>query len=336
MEIILHIGMGKTGTSSIQNALRQNRERLARQGVDYLGIWFDAADRRFLGYDGQAAFFRSTPEEMRTHAGRFLDTLKRRAEASGIDRFILSNEGTFAQGTQMRPFIEDLRKHATVRLIAYVRNPREWLPSAYMQWSIYHKTYPGPIRPYAAVAPQLVRSYAAIQVWGETFSDLLTLRPFRKDVNVVADFGAQLGLAIDIPEARILERTDAGESMLRALYNNRQRDSALPHLFNAAFQGLRFPKTPRIEDLLKDSFSYDGTEAAIAENRAPFDYIRETFGIDLLADEGSPPKTPAADALRDRLLEHVLQIVMQQADRIRALEQRVEEMKPATQPPGQA
>ena len=332
MEIILHIGMGKTGTSSIQNALRQNRERLAGQGVDYLGIWFDAADKRFLGHDGQAAFFRSTPEEMRAHAGRFLDTLKRRAGASNANRFILSNEGTFVQGATIRPFIEELRKHATVRLIAYLRNPREWLPSAYMQWSIYHKAYPGPIRPYADVAPQLVRSYAAIRIWGEAFADLLTLRPFRKGSNVVEDFSGQLGIDMENPPTRILERTDAGESMLRAIYNNRQRDSALPRLFNGAFQDFPFSATPGIEDLLKDCFSYDGTDAVIAENRAPFDYIRETFGIDLLADGGSPPKTPAPDALRDRLLEHVLQIVMQQADRIRALEQRVEEMKPAPRP----
>ena len=44
-DLLFHIGMGKTGTSSIQYALDSSADRLAAKGVRYLGMWMG---ERFL------------------------------------------------------------------------------------------------------------------------------------------------------------------------------------------------------------------------------------------------------------------------------------------------
>ena len=41
MELILHIGMGKTGSTAIQLTLRNNIAKLQDAGADYLGMWLE-------------------------------------------------------------------------------------------------------------------------------------------------------------------------------------------------------------------------------------------------------------------------------------------------------
>lgn len=323
MEIILHIGMGKTGTSSIQQALSDNAGGLHAQGVLYMGMWFGLVDRLFVGLPGQNRFFQSDDAAMRAHAERLVARLRVLQAETGISRFIYSNEEFYGQVRRMAPFVSALRGMADVRLLAYARDPREWLPSAYSQWSMFHKNYAGPLRPYNEMARTLVFVYSGFRLWGETFGDVLTVRPFAKSINVVEDFARTLGLALDLPAQRTLERVDAAEGLMRAVYNNRLEGNTLPAQFDAAMKGVELAKSLSVDRLVETAFDYSQTDAVVAEAAPIFGYIRTTFGIDLLA--GPPPHhaTVEAQDLRNRALEHVLQIVMSQADRIRALEQAV-------------
>jgi hypothetical protein len=323
MEIVLHIGMGKTGTSSIQQALSDNAEGLHGQGRLYMGMWFGLAGRQFLGLAGQHRFFQSDDAAMRAHAERLVARLRILQAETGIGRFVYSNEEFYGQVRKMAPFVSALRGLADVRLVAYARDPREWLPSAYNQWSVFHKNYTGPLRPYNEMARTLVFVYSGFRLWGETFGDILTVRPFFKSLNVVEDFARTLGLTLALPAQRTLERIDPAEGLMRAVYNNRLDGNILPAQFDAALKGVELSKSLGIERLVETAFDYSQTDAVVAEAAPIFAYIKATFGIDLLA--GPPPRQATVDAedLRNRALEHVLQIVMTQADRIRALEQAV-------------
>ncbi|TDK50901.1 polysaccharide biosynthesis protein [Antarcticimicrobium luteum] len=333
MEVILHIGMGKTGTSSIQTALANSGGQLAERGYSYLGMWFDLIEPRFHGIAGQGAFFQSAPEEMKDHARKFLAALREKAAQSGVNRFILSNEDIYAGVCQIAPFVSELRQHAAVRLIAYVRDPYEWLPSAYSQWAIFHKLHPGRIQSYQEFSRHIVKVYSGFQLWEADFHDILTVRPFMKSGNVVEDFSAVLGLPLEVPEQRMLEQIDVAEGVLRAIYNDRLRDGVVPEVFQNAFRGVNFSKTPRVEEILDRSFSYQDTGQVILENKHLFEFINEKFSIDFTRQVHTPPAPPDAAAARERLLEHVLQIVVQQADRITELERAVtrlqnEQVKP--------
>ncbi|SNT27766.1 hypothetical protein SAMN05421763_10885 [[Luteovulum] sphaeroides subsp. megalophilum] len=329
MEVILHIGMGKTGTSSIQTALEQNADALRRQGVDYLGMWFDMLDPAFYGLSGQPAFFRSEPPEMQAHARRFADVLAERERAAGCSRFILSNEGIYGQVLTMLPFVEELRRHVRLRLLAYVRDPHEWLPSAYSQWSIFHKNYEGPVRPFAEMARQQVKVYSGFQVWGEAVPDLLTVRPYLKQKNVVEDVAEVLGVALAPPAKRRQARVTADEAALRIFYNTRLPGNTLPGIFDGAFEGLNLRAAPVLADVAARMLDYRETDRIVDEARPLFDYLRTRFGIDFPSEHAEIEPPPDPEALRRRLTEHLLQIVMHQADRITALEKAVAALQAA-------
>ena len=64
MRLILHVGMGKTGTSSIQKVLEANQAGLKAQKAHYLGMWFDFVDPRYHGIQGVRDVFEQSPDEL--------------------------------------------------------------------------------------------------------------------------------------------------------------------------------------------------------------------------------------------------------------------------------
>jgi hypothetical protein len=337
MEVILHIGMGKTGTSSIQKALSDNADSLRAQDVDYLGMWFDIIDPKFSGGAGSHEFYGSSAEDQIAYAKRFVERLEQRQAKFKCSRFLLSNEAIyglsnetiFGKNPKMTPFINALQQLVNVELIIYVRDPREWLPSAYAQWAVYHKVEPGQIKPFAEKGRSLVKVYSGLPRWVDLFGDILTVRLFQKSVNVVEDFAKILGVDIVPPKNRSLERVETSENLLRAIYNTRLPTGVLPDRFNRAFRQLDFARSPSIATLVRDSFTYGQTDAIVAEQAALFDEIKDKLGLDLLSGPAPAQKTVDPEEMRHRALEHVLQIVMQQADRITHLEQTVRQFEAA-------
>lgn len=65
-KLIVHIGAGKTGSTSIQSTLRENQKVLAENGCKYLGMMLEKAQPR-SSYDwqqpsGSPMFFSLTPD----------------------------------------------------------------------------------------------------------------------------------------------------------------------------------------------------------------------------------------------------------------------------------
>ena len=199
MKLVMHIGMGKTGTSSIQRALATNQQRLAAQRAAYLGMWFDAIDPSFEGLMGQRHFAAGDAEQMHDRALALRSILERRAASEGIETFVFSNEAIFPSVATMTPFLAALGERLDLRLVTYLRDPRSWLPSADAQWGIRHKVEGGPIRPFPERARTLIENYEAIRAWVERFPDILVVRRFEKGADVVADFAAVAGVALEAP-----------------------------------------------------------------------------------------------------------------------------------------
>lgn len=324
VELVLHIGMGKTGTSSIQDALQQNKDILSQQGAEYLGMWFDAVDPIFSGYEGQDRFLGANDSEMDRNAERLAHILTERAAATGHEVFILSNEGLYAEVARFAPFVTRIRKLLPVRVVAYARNPRDWLPSAYNQWMIYHKTNAGPIVPFEEAGRNLLLTYSGINAWSRQHGDIFSLRFYAKGADVVQDFADFLGLSIQTPARRTLERVQESESILRAIYNGRLDEPALPERFNYAIRDLDLSKAPKLDRMIESSFSYGAVEDIISENAGLFEDIHSRCGIDLLAEQMPPASPPNLTAMRERALEQLLLLVMDQADRITMLEERLQ------------
>lgn len=326
MNLILHIGMGKTGSSAIQAALSANADQLAQQGAEYLGMWFDMLDPRFRGVQNQEQFFSQTPEEMERAADSLIEVLRVRS-AAGIHSFILSNEALSGRAWQLKPMINRLREAGiTVRVIGYARHPAAWLPSAYVQWGVRDKVDPGPVQPYEIKARQLVQWYSGLLHWHRQMEEILEVRSYDNAADIVGDFAEAIGFEINVPDKRVLERGEDAEIVLRALFNNRFPKHVLPSAFDQAV--LRsLAAVPKLEDVIEASFDYSETDLIIREQAALFDQFADAFGFDLRTFAKAPPSPPEIGALRDRLFDALLEITLGQAQRIRRLEQRLNRLE---------
>lgn len=322
MRIVFHVGMGKTGTSSIQQALSAGKAELAAQSVHYLGMWFNEVAPRFRGYAGLAAFAAEPADAQRRHAEAFLAACASRP-GGDTATFILSNEGLFGHASHLAPFFEALIGKAEVLFVLYVRPPRDWLPSAFTQWSIHHKQQQGPIEPFRVRARQLVGQYHGVVSWFDGFGPHLMVRRYDKTTDIVADFSSALGLTLPPPGERSLERREPAEVVLRALFNSRFDAPTLPERFeNQIFNSRRLSVTP-LEEVMALCFDYEEMDEIIAERRGLFQGIAQRTGLDLLASEGAPSPPPAADAVRERLIDYLIAITIEQSLRINRLERRV-------------
>ena len=121
--LVLHIGMPKVGSSSIQTSLVRSRKVLKRQGI----VWPDEAQERGGHYDylAKAALGRISPRYLKAF-GRFLE---RRDEST----VAVSSELLWNLDSQMIPLIRERVGDRRVRIAIYVRPYQDWLRSKFMQ-----------------------------------------------------------------------------------------------------------------------------------------------------------------------------------------------------------
>ena len=329
MRLILHIGMGKTGSSAIQAALRRSGEKLRAQGAEYLGMWFDMVDPQFHGLKNQERFFSLGPEEMERAADALHGVLRERETGNGTSIFVLSNEALSGRAAALKPLIDRLRGAGVdVRAIGYVRHPAAWLPSAHVQWSIRDKVEPGPILPYGVRARKLVTWYGGLIAWGRLLGDILDLRSYDRAEDIVADFAEASGLELEGRGERVLERGEDAEILMRALFNNRFPGHTLPQVFDRAIFRTS-SEIPELEEMAGRCFDYSETADILAEHDAMFAEFAELFGFDPRDTPREPPPPPDMEHVRARILDYLTEILFRQALKIERLEARLAELEKA-------
>src|SRR5256885_16234541 len=100
MKIILHIGIEKTGTSSIRQFFRQNREALRRHSVLYSEVagaenhmaLAAAAQHDQKRDDLRTLYQIGTPQQVHEFRRNFAEDLAQEAEQSGCSTMVLSGE----------------------------------------------------------------------------------------------------------------------------------------------------------------------------------------------------------------------------------------------------
>ncbi|WGV17030.1 hypothetical protein [Fuscovulum ytuae] len=327
MRLILHVGMGKTGTSSIQKRLANSTDALRAQRAHYLGMWLDMVDPRVKALNNQTEFFTQDAETIRTAGDILVSHMKQRHAVDGVDTFILSNEALAGKAILLRPMVDRIRElGVSVRVIAYVRNPIDWLPSAFVQWGVRHKLSPGRVRPYPEKARRLVSWYRGILEWHEQSPELLELRSYDDAPDVVADFSAAIGLRLPPSPDRELERAEDAEIILRALFNDAFKATVLPERFNRLVLP-NLDKVARLDDVIAACLDYSETPQVVAENAAFFDRVAAVCGFDpRTKGKGTPRPAPDPGPVKDRILDALVEITLMQAQQIRRLEDTVERL----------
>lgn len=141
MDIVIHLGLHRTGSTALQGALARARDRLAPHGVGYPGM---PATRPVVAHALGAAEWRG-PRGMaaRIVARRRLRAWARAREAEGVSRLILSDEtlagdldpcltgaGPYPHAAARLALLAEAFAPWTCRAAAALRDPADWLASA--------------------------------------------------------------------------------------------------------------------------------------------------------------------------------------------------------------
>ena len=171
--LTIHVGMGKTGSSSIQSTLHANRLALKRRGIKYLGLMFEHADPKLFKWQKASewsafhSIARETANEQLTRLCRDIHENR----PADITHFVWSNETLLGNFDFLSPTLTTLADLFDVDIIGYIRRPDALIASAYAQWGIKHKTYRGQLRRFGQWVKD--RGYS----WGPEMRKWMTAFP---------------------------------------------------------------------------------------------------------------------------------------------------------------
>ena len=141
-DLVLHIGSGKTGTSSIQAFLNRNRERLGDLGLLYpqvpgqrrhvrFGLFFRSDE----DLEQQASWARQKQSSAEEFRKNFRRDLLEEIERSGKDRVLVSDEALYGSPAdalrRLHTFVATIAR--ATRVVVYLRRQDDHLSSRYQQ-----------------------------------------------------------------------------------------------------------------------------------------------------------------------------------------------------------
>lgn len=324
VDVIFHVGMGKTGSTSIQGALAQSAPELAQSGVKSLGMWLGMLGPEFDGFHGFQSFLKQPPEELEDAGQRLLQWILEEQERSATQVFVVSNEQYLENVSRLLPFFRPMLGRVRLRVLIFARPPATWLPSAYAQWGVVHKINIGPVLRFSAMSRRLIRQYGFIRKWHEAFENSVILREFDPQKDIVAEFGEVLGVHLRNSPTKLQARLPVSELLMRAAFNNSHSEPTLPQSFDRMISRALPPGSPeRLSAKFSHIFDYSELPEIIAEYSEEFDYIERVFGVTLT---GYPvPEAPRFELQEqsDELVGRLLDLVGSQSAQIDELNARI-------------
>ena len=139
MSIYLHIGVGKTGTSSLQHFLAQFKNEVERQGFHILKT---GCDPHIAAHHQLALSFGFSKKNNEEFSEEVYQALKREIQSVKLKNIIISSETFHSHVSKTK--LQNLRRamlDQQVKIILYVRRQDEWIDSAFRQFSEMDNIY---------------------------------------------------------------------------------------------------------------------------------------------------------------------------------------------------
>ncbi len=334
MKLIVHFGAGKTGSTSIQNTLKRNDEKLKEQGVYYLGMMLENAEK--IKYEWQKPtsvvenFHRLSDEEAKK---QILDVLRPTIEFSKVRNYhtlVWSNESFFGRQYNFKAALKQLQSEGIeIVFLAYVRKYDSWASSAYIQWGIKHKTYTGRLKNFHEwIKNSTPKFYAQINPLLQVFPNEVQVR----NMNAVGDVAKDFLLLMGVNTDNFLFKRDNDapgneELLLRALFNDQYNEGVLPNRFNHIFsKAIDFSQT--LEMYLKTLLPTDNDLKEVClhskDDREKLNALLVSQGQEPFNDEITKKKEIEVNS--QRTVMALANIVMQQSRRMDGLEKTLQKL----------
>ena len=241
MKLLVHIGHGKTGSSSIQGALLSGEAQLTAQRIKYLGLMLERAvtqgRKPWQVGIGSNTFFNQTPVPKAIQdLAETLDGELRTLQGAGYDTAIWSNEWILERPQRVIPALQTLAASGVeIEIQVYLRRHDKWAISAYTQWGLRHKTYTGPIQSFdtwAGAKPVAFgKFYNLLEPWLNAFPGRLRVMNFDAAGDVTEHFLRINGIT---GIEAVTENVSPPPTVVagHAVFNSRQRREMPPHEFD--------------------------------------------------------------------------------------------------------
>jgi len=328
--LVVHVGHGRTGSSSIQRTLTEGLEQLEAQSVFFLGLVLERVD---VGHSpvwhheyGSPELFTMSPEVAAQEVHDVLAAGLQQAAREGATTAVWSNEWILQREAFVLPALARLRDEgADVSVVAYVRRHDAWARSAYIQWGIKHKTYPGVVRPFAEWRPGFGEDnfeFAThLRPWADAFGEAFHLYNFDAIDDVVQHFLAQLGVA-GLPTASANASALPEVLSANVVFSSMASDQLMPDRFEYHHQRAGDPvRMPPLDHLMPTADELAALVAASADDIAEVDA--------LLTERGQPaldfdtPLEPVVNPTSEQADAYLAQVVYYLAEEVRGLKREL-------------
>ena len=319
-ELIVHIGQGKTGTSSIQYKLHHSEELLEKKGYKYLGNKLQHS----TGYNTDVNYFDHTDLKKKDQSKAFkllLEELEKPANTG--KKLIWSNERLFSLMIAVEVLLEIKKLGYTVTVIVYVRRHDLWAKSAHAQWAVKHKFKSGAVNNYKDWKEKYDIQYSKhLRRWKNKFSDTFVIRNFDSIKDTASDFMDILGMKGGAKHQR---NKSPGNEVLYAwaVYNSIDNNPKVPGEFEKLLSQMKRLSSgfdnhvekksllPSKDDILETYI--DNSDDIIKVNK-----ILEEYNQPLFSDDVSRIQDSHIDS--DRLMEFMLKLIFTQQKQISNLQ----------------
>lgn len=190
MSIILHIGYGKTGTTSIQDYCWNNREYLYEQGIIYPNLGLLGTGHHNIAPLGAT--------QLSNDSINILNTIKETSFKTN-KTILISSENLIFYHKQVINELASLLKDIDIRIICYIRKQPQLIESTFLEWQKVGANYcNGEIFTFFNLHKNSFDFNHKIAPWEASFTKKqITARLYHKEVignDVVCDFLNLLGL----------------------------------------------------------------------------------------------------------------------------------------------
>ena len=234
MKLIVHVGIGKTGTSSIQETLRENKSALECQKTFYIGLNTELSPVQKFEWQSSGSWHKVLelePKEAVRQLSLLLQKTLIELEKRKIEKVIWSNESLINLPEIVIPTLKSLKKNGyEIDIIAYIRRHDAWARSAYLQWGIKHKTYQGAVIPFREWVKKGVSFSHLVKPWIAEKWDNTYIRNFDTCVELLTDFFNCCNLSVaNISIARAYDTPGNVALNMWALFNSQRHNAVLPY-----------------------------------------------------------------------------------------------------------
>ncbi|WP_299323388.1 hypothetical protein [Parasphingopyxis sp.] len=235
-ELLLHIGAGKTGSTSIQFTLRHNAKALIAQDCRYAGLMLEQLTQEgqfdwSVNRAPQKYFRTKEPERVDDEVYTFMRDKLEQLGRKGYRQVIWSNEAFLTRHGRIIHIIKRLADDGVaVRPVCYVRRHDKWARSVYVQNAIKFKPYRGRIKSFDEWAPDSITGYSeSLARWARLFPNIETYN-FDAIDDVAAHFFELAGLE-PVPTIRANVAPSNAVLAAWAVFNNKFAGQVMPTEF---------------------------------------------------------------------------------------------------------